>query len=75
MAVINGIILKGRHIVIPDTLLRQVLEQLDTNLMGMEKIKILAPESIYWPGINGDTEKYIRNYSTCLEFQQMQSKE
>ena len=40
MVVINGVILKGRHIVIPDTLQKQALEQLYINHMGMEKKKI-----------------------------------
>ena len=38
LAVIDGIILKGRHIVIPNSLKQQVLNQLHTNHMGIEKL-------------------------------------
>ena len=37
MAVINGIIIKGRHVIIPYILGTQALEQLHINHMGIEK--------------------------------------
>ena len=75
LALIDGIILKGRHIVIPNSLKQQVLDQLHTNDMGIEKIKLLAHESVYWSSINADIENYIKHCAMCLEFQQMQPKE
>ena len=36
MAVINGIIMKGRCVVIPEVLKTQALDQLHINHMGME---------------------------------------
>ena len=75
LAVIDGIILKGRHIVIQNSLRQQVLNQLHTNHMGIEKTKLLACESVYWASINADIEKYIKQCTACLEFQQMQPKE
>ena len=42
MAVIDGVILKGRHIVIPEALKQQVLDQLHINHMGTEKTKLIA---------------------------------
>ena len=38
LAVIDGIVLKGRCIVIPNSLRQQVLDQLHTNHMGIEKL-------------------------------------
>ena len=75
LAVIDGIILKGRHIVIPNSLKQQVLNQLHTNHMGIEKTKLLACESVYWSSINADIKNYIKHCATCLEFQQTQPKE
>ena len=43
--------------------------------MGIEKTKSLAWESVYWHSINGNIEKFIKQCSTCLEFQQTQHKE
>ena len=75
LAVIDGIILKGRHIVIPNSLKQQVLDQLHTNHMGIEKTKLLGCESVHCSSINADIENYIKHYTTCLEFQQRQPKE
>ena len=75
LVVIDGIILKGRHIVIPNSLKQQVLNQLHMNHMDIEKTKLLAHESVYWSSINADIENYIKHCGMCLEFQQMQSKE
>ena len=74
LAVIDGVVMKGRQIVIPTVLKQHVLDQLHTNHMGIEKTMLLAHESVYWADINTDIEKHIKN-CTCLEFQQMQPKE
>ena len=75
LAVIDGIVLKGRHIIIPNSLKQQVLNQLHINHMGIEKTKLLAHECAYWHSINTDIEMYIKQCAICLEFQQMQPKE
>ena len=69
LVVIDVIILKGRCIVIPNSLRQQVLNQLHTNHMGIEKTKLLGHKSVYWSSINADIESYIKHCSTYLEFQ------
>ena len=54
LVVIDGIILKGRCIIMPNSLRQQVLSQLYTNHMRIEKTKLLAHESVYWSNINAD---------------------
>ena len=60
MVVIDGIILKGRCVVIPDSLKTQALDQLHLNHVGIEITKLLACESIYWININDDIDKHIK---------------
>ena len=43
--------------------------------MEIDKIKLMAPKSIYWKNINDDIEKHISNCCRCLDFQQTQPKE
>ena len=74
-AVIDGVVMKGRHINIPERQKQQVLDQLHVNHMGIEKTKLLACESVYWVNINNDIENHVKNCSMCLEFQQTQPKE
>ena len=38
LAIIDGVVLKGRCIIIPTSLTQQVLEQLHANHMGIEKL-------------------------------------
>ena len=60
LVVIDGVILKGRCIIIPDSLKQQVLTQLHTNYMGIENTKLLAHESVSWHNINANIEAYIK---------------
>ena len=60
LAVINGIMLKGRCIIIPNSLRQQVLNQLHINHMGIEKTKLLVHKCVYWHSINADIETYIK---------------
>ena len=75
LAIIDGVVLKGRYIIIPTSLKQQVLDQLHSNHMGIQKTKLLTRESVYWSDINADIEKYTKSCATCLEFSQTQSKE
>ena len=75
LAVIYGIVIKGRCFIIPIVLKQQAPDQLHINHMGIEKTKLLVCRSIYWVNINNDIENYVKNCSTCLEFQQTQPKE
>ena len=68
LAIIDGVMLKGRCIVIPISLKQQVLEQLHTNHMGIEKTKLLACKSVYWSNINADIKKYIKTVLHVLSF-------
>ena len=75
MAGIDGITMKGRHVIIPEVLKAQMLDQLHINHMGIEKTKLLACKSIYWVNINDDIENFIKKCTTCLTFQQIQPKD
>ena len=65
MAVINGIIVKGRHVIIPKILKTQAL---DANHLGIEKTKLLACKSVYWVNINDDIENHIKIELHALHF-------
>ena len=75
LAVIDGVLLKDRHIIRLDSLKQQVLTQLHINHMSIEKMKLLGCESVFWHNINADIEAYIKLCATCLEFQQTQPQE
>ena len=71
LAVIDKVVMNGKHIIIPADLKQQALDQLHLNHIGIEKTKLLTHESVYWVNNNTDIEKHIKGCNTCLEFQQM----
>ena len=73
-AVIDGIVIKGRLIVIPESLLKGALDQLHVNHMGIGKARLLACESIYQTTINTDIETAIKIAMCALIFRQHNQK-
>ena len=49
---IDGIIMMGRHVLIPEILKTQARDQLQVNHMGIEKNKLLACKLVYWVNID-----------------------
>ena len=47
----------------------QILDQLHSNHIGIEKIQLPARESVYWINMNADRECVVKWYATCLESQ------
>ena len=52
LAVIDGVIMKGRHIIILKALKQQAVDQDHVSHMGIDKTKLLACESMYWVNVN-----------------------
>ena len=53
-AVIDGIAMKGKIIIIPSNLQNQILEQLHSNHMVIEKTRLLQRKSVYQLNMNAD---------------------
>ena len=62
MALIDGIIMKDRYVIIPEIPKTQVLDHLHTSHKGIEQTKLLACESICWANINDDIENVVKMY-------------
>ena len=75
LGISNGVIFKGRQVVIPVKMRDDILCQLHQGHMGIEKTRRLARESVYWPNINKDIESMVKSCKICQENQPGQSKE
>ena len=64
------IAMKGKRITIPFQLQKEILQQVHSSHMGIEKIRLLAHESVYWVNMNEDIENTVKEYATCLDYQQ-----
>ena len=75
LAMIDGVAVKGERIIMLSQLLKQILNQLHSNYMGIEKMSLLESESVYWVNMNTEIENTIKHFSACLEYQNMQLQE
>ena len=57
----NGINLKDTRIVIPAKKWEAVLKLIHEGHLGLNKCKLCAKETAYWPGLNYQLEKHILN--------------
>ena len=75
VAVLDGIAIKGRIIIIPTSLQKNTLDQFYINHIGIENMRLLTCKSIYWISPNADIEDTIKNFPLYLNFQAIQSKD
>ena len=75
LAVEDGIIFKGKQVLIPESLREDILAQLSQFHQGIEKTQLLAREGVYWPNINKDIEHMTRTCTLCQELANCNRKE
>ena len=71
----DGFILKGTQIVIPAKKCEVVLKLIHEGHLGLNKCKLHAKETVYWPGLNDQLEKLILNCELCLKYSHSKCKQ
>ena len=72
----DGLILKGTRIVIPSKKQDEILQLIHEGHLGLTKCKLQVKETVYWPGLNEQLEKYlILNCPLCLKYSQSKCKQ
>ena len=69
LAMIDGVAVKGKGIIMPSQLQMQILSQLHSNHMEIEKMRLFVCESVYWLNVKANIENAIKHCSACLEYQ------
>ena len=54
LCVVDGVILMGERVVVPDNLKAQMLTLIHEGHLGIEKCKRRACDVLYWPNMNKD---------------------
>ena len=75
LAICDGVIFRGEQVVIPPTLKDDILQKLHTSHLGREKTRLLARDSVFWPGITKDIQKHIGSCEQCQKYQPSQTPE
>ena len=70
----DGLVLKGRRIIIPDKKREEILKIIHEGHLGLNKCKMRAKETVYWPGINKQLEQLILNCQLCLKYSRSKDK-
>jgi transposase InsO family protein len=65
----GAVIFKGKRVLIPDTMRDDILSQLHAAHQGIEKTRLLARDTVYWPKIDEHIENAIRQCSECRKYQ------
>ena len=68
LTVKDGLILKGTRIVIPNKQCKAILKLLHKGHLGLNKCKLRAKETVYWPGLNDQLEDLVLNCELCLKY-------
>ena len=75
LAMIDGVAIKGKHVIIPSQLQTQILRQLHSSHMGIEKMGLLAHKSVYWVNMNADIENAVKQFHLSIEYQNTKPQE
>ena len=68
MTIEDGLLLKGTHIIIPQTLHKEMIQLLHTGHLKLEKCLNRAKQYMYWPSLYDELKDLITNCTTCLKF-------
>ena len=65
----NVVLTRGDLVVIPNSLVAEILLQLHEGHIGTTKMKQLVRSCAYWPGFSADVDEYVRRCQACTVFQ------
>ena len=68
LTVKDGLILKGTRIIIPSKQWEAILKWIHEGHLGLNKCKLHAKETVYWPGLNDQLEDLVLNCELCLKY-------
>lgn len=71
----DDLVFRGRRIVIPFEMRKQIVEKVHTAHNGIEASQKLAQENVYWPGMLQQIEDKVKMCQTCAKFSASQRKQ
>ena len=61
----NGLLLYNKRIVVPKSLQRQTLQKIHTGHQGVQRCRLRANISAWWPGIAREVENMVKQCPVC----------
>jgi len=75
LTVCDGVVMKGDRILIPKSMRAEILQQLHTPHLGIEKTRQRARQVVFWPGISKAIDEATRQCESCAKFGPSNQKE
>ena len=75
IAEVDGVLMKGNKIIVPDLLKEEMLSKIHEGHMAIVKCQERARRVLYWPGISKDVEDKVNRCKVCLNHRYQQQKE
>ena len=69
-----GLVFKGTRIIIPNKKRKDILKSIHEGHLGLNKCKMRAKETMYWPGMNEQLEQLILNCQLCIKYSRSKDK-
>ena len=63
----NNLLLYGNRIIVPESLREQTLQKIHSGHQGIQRCRLRAKTSVWWPGISKDIENMVRLCHTCAK--------
>lgn len=67
LCVVRNCLMFGDRVVVPLCLRSQLLRQFHSGHPGMSRMKSIARSYAYWPGMDEDIEKFVRDCTRCQQ--------
>ena len=75
LSILDGLVLKGTRIIIPEACRKEVLAKLHKGHFGVEQTKLRARDSVYWPLMYKEIESMVKSCEKCQEFSRRNNKD
>ena len=63
----NNLLLYGPRIVIPTSLQKEILSKIHEGHQGIQKCRLRANTSVWWPGISKHIKDLVEQCPTCVK--------
>lgn len=67
LEVVQNCLLYQDRVVIPTSLKNGILKLLHANHIGITKMKHLARQTVFWPGLSTDIEHFVKSCEACIK--------
>jgi transposase InsO family protein len=75
LSVCDGLLIRGKRIVVPFSLRKQILDRIHDGHQGIVKCRERANQGVWWPGISREIKDLVSKCKHCIENSPEQRKE